>query len=136
MPATSLKRDSGTGACPVKFAKFLRTPIMKNIWERLLLHLVFSSMLFLVFFETSVMFCQTKYSSLWLKSRCCHWKFSDLFAKFRTVVSFFMVVRLSKNVGYHGWPTTVNWRLHWLKCPKTVPKTKLEPGKKWLNTSC
>ena len=34
-PATLLKRDSNTGVFQVKFAKFLRTPILKNIFERL-----------------------------------------------------------------------------------------------------
>ena len=29
-PVTLLKRDSSTGVFPVKFAKFLRTPILKN----------------------------------------------------------------------------------------------------------
>ena len=38
-PATLLKRDSGTGLFPVKSMKYLRTPILKNICERLLLHL-------------------------------------------------------------------------------------------------
>ena len=35
--ATLLRRDSKTGASLVKFAKFLRKPILKNTWERLLL---------------------------------------------------------------------------------------------------
>ena len=36
---TLLKRDSNTGV-PMKFAKFLRTPILKNICERLLLYFI------------------------------------------------------------------------------------------------
>ena len=36
-PATLLKRDFKI-CFPVKFAKFLRTPTLKNICERLLLH--------------------------------------------------------------------------------------------------
>ena len=35
--ATLLRRDSKTGVSLVKFAKFLRKPILKNTWERLLL---------------------------------------------------------------------------------------------------
>ena len=35
-PATLLKRDSNT-CFPVKSVKFLRTPILKNVCERLLL---------------------------------------------------------------------------------------------------
>ena len=35
--AVLLKRDSNTGVSFVKFVKFLRTPIFKNICERLLL---------------------------------------------------------------------------------------------------
>ena len=27
----------------------------------------------------------------------------------------------------HGWPTRKNLKLHWLNCPKTVPKTKFGP---------
>ena len=37
MPATFLERDSSTGVFSVNIAKFLRTPILKNIYERLLL---------------------------------------------------------------------------------------------------
>ena len=37
IPAPLLKRDSNTGVFPVKFVKLLRTPILKNIFERLLL---------------------------------------------------------------------------------------------------
>ena len=29
-----------------------------------------------------------------------------------------------KNFGHHGWQTTKNLKLHWLKCFKTVPKNK------------
>ena len=43
-PVTLLKRDSITGVFPVKFAKFLRTPILKNIYELLLLKGVFRSL--------------------------------------------------------------------------------------------
>ena len=39
MPATFLKRDSKTGIFPVKFAKFLRAPVLKYICEPLLLYL-------------------------------------------------------------------------------------------------
>ena len=35
-PATLLKKETPTQAFPVKFAKFLRAPIMKNICKRLL----------------------------------------------------------------------------------------------------
>ena len=37
MPSTLLKRDSNT-CFLVNIAKFLRTPILENIWQRLLLH--------------------------------------------------------------------------------------------------
>ena len=36
-PATLLKRDCSTGTFPMNFPKLLRTPILKNICERLLL---------------------------------------------------------------------------------------------------
>ena len=36
-PATLLKKRLQHWCFPVKFAKFLRTPILRNIWERLLL---------------------------------------------------------------------------------------------------
>ena len=36
---TFLKRDSNKGIFPVKFAKILRTPILKNIYKPLLLYL-------------------------------------------------------------------------------------------------
>ena len=39
MPETFLKTDSNTGIFPVKFAKFLRAPILKYICEPLLLYL-------------------------------------------------------------------------------------------------
>ena len=39
-PATLLKRDSNTGFFPVKFARFLITLILKNIWERVVLSIV------------------------------------------------------------------------------------------------
>ena len=39
MPEAFLKRDSNTGIFPVKFAKFLRAPILKCICEPLLLYL-------------------------------------------------------------------------------------------------
>ena len=44
----------------------------------------------------------------------------------RAIGSFFMVVRggLSKNVDHHGMPTTKNFKKHWLKHPKTVPKKR------------
>ena len=37
MPETFLKIDFNTGIFPVKFAKFLRAPILKYIFEPLLL---------------------------------------------------------------------------------------------------
>ena len=43
--ATLLKRDSNT-CFPVKFAEFLRTPILKNICERLLLKRVYELLYF------------------------------------------------------------------------------------------
>ena len=39
MPETFLKRDSNTGIFPMKFAKFLRAPILEYICEPLLLYL-------------------------------------------------------------------------------------------------
>ena len=38
--ATLLKRDSSKSVFPVKFAKFLGTPTLKNICERLLLKII------------------------------------------------------------------------------------------------
>ena len=37
-PATLVKRNSDAGAFPVNFAKFLRTPILKNTWKWVLLN--------------------------------------------------------------------------------------------------
>ena len=36
----------------------------------------------------------------------------------RPIQSFYMVMGLSKNVAYHGWPTTQNKKKHWLKHPE------------------
>ena len=56
------KRDPNTGANtltpkPVKFAKFLRTPILKNICERLLLYLS-TYVTFLLSSSSFVIMCQ------------------------------------------------------------------------------
>ena len=56
----------------------------------------------------------------------------------RAVVSFFMVVELSKNGGHHCWPTTKNEtkkKKYWLKLPKLVPhpkKTKQNLDQIWM----
>ena len=31
---------------------------------------------------------------------------------------------MSKNVSHHGWPMTKNFKKHWLKRPKAVPKIR------------
>ena len=55
----------------------------------------------------------------------------------RTVVSFFIVGVLSKNVDHHGWLKTKNWKKHWQKCPKAVTKKKLKfvSKHKWFKMS-
>ena len=47
----------------------------------------------------------------------------------RAVVSFFMVMELSKNGGHHCWPTTKNEmkkKKYWLQLPKLVPPPKIK----------
>ena len=45
-PAVLLKKRLRHRCFPVKFTKFLRTPILKNIWEQLVLHFTLSALIF------------------------------------------------------------------------------------------
>ena len=110
-PATVLKRDSSHGCFPVKFAKFLRTPILKYVWKLLTASIVFFSWLSLPY----SFFCS---GSNWNNWRMVEQK-SSLSLVFSSVLTCLQPRR--KYIEAHHW---IIWLFIPFKTPKQTPASK------------
>ena len=103
-PATVLKRDSSHGCFPVKFAKFFRTPILKNICKLLTASNSFFLMALITILFFSVQAQTEIIEEWWSKSPLCRLYFPQCLRAYNHAETISRLTTGSFDFSFHSKP--------------------------------
>ena len=119
-PATVLKRDSSHGCFPVKFAKFFRTPILKNICKLLTASNSFFLMALITILFFSVQAQTEIIEEWWSKSPLCRLYFPQCLIAYNHAENILRLTTIPRIV-FFLW---IVWPFIPFKTPKQTPASK------------
>ena len=119
-PATVLKRDSSHGCFPVKFAKFFRTPILKNICKLLTASNSFFLMALITILFFSVQAQTEIIEEWWSKSPLCRLYFPQCLRAYNHAENILRLTTIPR-ITFFLW---IIWPFIPFKTPKQTPASK------------